>query len=84
MGRGFVLAGARIVVASRKRAACEGGREASPWAGRPGHRVPTHLGELEALEALLQKAGDECGGVDVVVNNVVNVVVNALAQPLGR
>ena len=41
--------------------------------------VPTHLGEVEDLGALVQRTVDEFGGVDVVVNNA----ANPLAQPFG-
>ena len=42
--------------------------------------VPTHLGNVDDLAALVQRTVDEFGGIDVVVNNA----ANALAQPLGQ
>ena len=42
--------------------------------------MPTHLGDVEALDALVQRTVDEYGGIDVLVNNA----ANALAQPLGQ
>ncbi|KUH93149.1 oxidoreductase [Mycolicibacterium acapulense] len=79
LAEGFVLAGARVVVASRKPEACERAAEHLRHLGGSAVGVPTHLGEVDALEALVQRTVDEYGGVDVVVNNA----ANALAQPLG-
>ncbi|MCV7279284.1 SDR family oxidoreductase [Mycolicibacterium flavescens] len=80
MAEGFALAGARVVVASRKRDACEQTAQHLRDLGGQALGVPTHLGEVDALEALVQRTADEFGGVDVVVNNA----ANALAQPLGQ
>lgn len=80
LAEGFVLAGARVVVASRKPDACEQAAQQLRGLGGQAIGVPTHLGDVGALEALVQKSVDEFGGVDVVVNNA----ANALAQPLGE
>ena len=58
--------------ASRPRRTCALGGEAIG--------VPTHLGDVDDLGALVQRTVDEFGGIDVVVNNA----ANALAQPLGE
>ena len=53
-----------------------------PPSRRPGAEalgVPTHLGELDDLAALVGATVDRFGGVDIVVNNA----ANAVAQPLG-
>lgn len=80
LAEGFVLAGARVVVASRKADACE--QAAAHLRGLSGQAVgvPTHLGNIDDLEVLVQRTVDEFGGIDVVVNNA----ANALAQPLGE
>lgn len=80
LAEGFVLAGARVVVASRKPEACEQAAQHLRGLGGQAVGVPTHLGEVDALEALVQRTVDEYGGIDVVVNNA----ANALAQPLGE
>lgn len=80
LAEGFVLAGARVVVASRKADACANVAQRLRGLGGQAVGVPTHLGDVDALEALVQKTVDEFGGVDVVVNNA----ANALAQPLGE
>jgi NAD(P)-dependent dehydrogenase (short-subunit alcohol dehydrogenase family) len=80
LAEGFVLAGARVVVASRKPDACEHAADRLRHLGGQAIGVPTHLGDVDALEALVARTVDEFGGVDVVVNNA----ANALAQPLGE
>lgn len=80
LAEGFVLAGARVVVASRKPDACEQAAQHLRELGGQAVGVPTHLGDVDALEALVQRTVDEYGGIDVVVNNA----ANALAQPLGE
>jgi NAD(P)-dependent dehydrogenase (short-subunit alcohol dehydrogenase family) len=80
LAEGFILAGARVVVASRKPDACEQAAQHLQGLGGQAIGVPTHLGDIGHLEALVQKTVDEFGGIDVVVNNA----ANALAQPLGQ
>lgn len=80
LAEGFALAGARVVVASRKPDACEQAAQHLRDLGAQALGVPTHLGDVDALEALVRTTVDEFGGVDVVVNNA----ANALAQPLGQ
>jgi NAD(P)-dependent dehydrogenase (short-subunit alcohol dehydrogenase family) len=77
---GFVLAGARVVVASRKPHACEQAAGHLRGLGGEAIGVPTHLGDVDDLATLVQRTVDEFGGIDVVVNNA----ANALAQPLGE
>src|SRR4030081_4125928 len=80
LAEGFVLAGARVVVASRKPDACEQAADHLRWLGGGAVGVPTHLGNIDDLGALVQRTVDEFGGIDVVVKNA----ANALAQPLGE
>jgi NAD(P)-dependent dehydrogenase (short-subunit alcohol dehydrogenase family) len=79
LAEGFVLAGARVVVASRKPEACEQAAAHLRDLGGEAIGVPTHLGDVDALGTLVQRTVDEFGGVDVLVNNA----ANPLAQPLG-
>ena len=79
LAEGFVLAGARVVVASRKPEACEQAAAHLCDLGGQAIGVPTHLGDVDDLGTLVQRTVDEFGGVDVVVNNA----ANPLAQPLG-
>jgi NAD(P)-dependent dehydrogenase (short-subunit alcohol dehydrogenase family) len=79
LAEGFVLAGAKVVVASRKAEACERAAEHLCGLGGRAIGVATHLGDVGDLGALVQRTVDEFGGIDVVVNNA----ANALTQPLG-
>ena len=42
--------------------------------------IPTHMGELDQLEALANKTLDHFGGIDILVNNA----ANALAMPFAE
>ena len=76
----YSLAGAKVVVASRKPAACEETVAAIEAAGGEALGIPTHAGELDQLERLVARTVDRFGGVDILVNNA----ANALALPFGR
>lgn len=80
LAQGYVLAGARVVVASRKADACEQAARLLRDMGGEAIGVPTHLGDVDDLGALVARAVSEFGGVDVLVNNA----ANPLAQPLGQ
>jgi NAD(P)-dependent dehydrogenase (short-subunit alcohol dehydrogenase family) len=79
LAEGFVLAGARVVVASRKPDACERAAAHLRDLGGQAIGIPAHLGRLEDLDDTVARTVAEFGGIDVVVNNA----ANALAQPLG-
>lgn len=80
LAEGFVLAGARVVVASRKPDACAAAAEHLRGLGGQALGVPTHTGDPDDLGALVAATVEEFGGIDVVVNNA----ANALAQPFGQ
>jgi len=80
LAQAYVLAGARVVVASRKADACEQAARHLRDLGGEAIGVPTHVGDVDDLGALVARTASEFGGVDVVVNNA----ANALAQPLGQ
>jgi NAD(P)-dependent dehydrogenase (short-subunit alcohol dehydrogenase family) len=80
LAEGFVLAGANVVVASRKADACETAAEHLRGLGGRAVGVPAHAGNLDDLDRLVERTVAEFGGIDVVVNNA----ANALAQPLGE
>jgi NAD(P)-dependent dehydrogenase (short-subunit alcohol dehydrogenase family) len=80
IAEGLVCAGAKVVVASRKPDACaETEAHLTATLGGEALGVPTHLGDVDAIGALVDRAVERFGGVDIVVNNA----ANALAQPLG-
>jgi NAD(P)-dependent dehydrogenase (short-subunit alcohol dehydrogenase family) len=80
LAEGYVAAGAKVVVASRKADACEETVVHLRRVGGEAIGVPTHMGDLDALRVLVQRAVDAFGGIDVVVNNA----ATALAFPLGQ
>jgi NAD(P)-dependent dehydrogenase (short-subunit alcohol dehydrogenase family) len=80
VAEGFVSAGAKVVVASRKADACAETEAHLRAMGGDALGVPTHMGELDALHDLVARTVDTFGAVDIVVNNA----ANALAQPLGQ
>ena len=80
IAEGFVAAGAKVVVASRKVEACAETEEHLCALGGEALGVPTHMGELPPLRALVAKTLDRFGRLDIVVNNA----ANALRQDFGR
>lgn len=76
IAEGLLLAGADVVVASRKADACAETQAALEGLGGNALGVPTHLGEPDDLKALVDATVDRFGGVDIVVNNA----ATALAQ----
>ena len=79
LAEGYVSAGAKVVVASRKAEACKEAEEHLRSLGGDALGVPAHVGDLDDLAALVRRTVDEFGGIDVVVNNA----ATALAQPVG-
>jgi len=80
IAEGFVASGARVAVASRKPEACEETEAHLAAMGGEAIGVPTHMGELDALRALVDRTVGRFGRLDIVVNNA----ANALRQDLGR
>jgi NAD(P)-dependent dehydrogenase (short-subunit alcohol dehydrogenase family) len=80
LAEGFAVAGANVVVASRKADACDEAATHLRELGGQAIGVPAHAGSLEDLDILVDRTVAEFGGIDVVVNNA----ANALAQPLGE
>ena len=83
IAEGFVCGGAKVVVGSRKEEACRETeahlRSLGADTGGDAIGIVAHMGELDAATALVDRAVDTFGGVDVIVNNA----ANALTQPLG-
>lgn len=77
---GFAAAGASVVVASRKADACAEAEAQLRAAGGSALGVPTHLGDLDGVAALVERTVEHFGGLDIVVNNA----ANALTLPLGQ
>jgi NAD(P)-dependent dehydrogenase (short-subunit alcohol dehydrogenase family) len=80
LAEGYVSAGAKVVVASRKADACKETEAHLRSLGGEAIGVPTHLGDLADLAELARRTVEEFGGIDVVVNNA----ATALAQRVGE
>lgn len=80
LAEGYAVAGARVVVASRKAEACEETAQHLRTLGAAAIGVAAHTGDLADLDHLVERTVAEFGGIDVVVNNA----ATALAQPVGE
>jgi NAD(P)-dependent dehydrogenase (short-subunit alcohol dehydrogenase family) len=80
VAEGFVAAGAKVTVASRKADACTETAAALVAQGGEAMGVPTHMGELDDLREVVDRTVERFGRLDVVVNNA----ANALTLPLGQ
>jgi NAD(P)-dependent dehydrogenase (short-subunit alcohol dehydrogenase family) len=80
IAEGLACSGASVVVASRKVDACEKAAAQLRAHGGQSRGVPTHMGDLNAIERLVARTVDTFGGLDIIVNNA----ANPLAQPLGQ
>ena len=80
VAEGFVAAGAKVVVASRKADACEETVRHLSEMGGEALGVATNMGDLDGVAALVKATTERFGAIDVVVNNA----ATALSQPLGQ
>ncbi len=86
IAEGLICAGANVVVASRKADACEETEKhlnvlaAGAAKGGRALGVPTHMGDVDALNALVGVTVAKFGGVDIIVNNA----ATGLAMPIGE
>ena len=79
IAEGFAAAGATVAVASRKADACAETADALTATGADAIGVPTHLGDLDAVRALVDTTVDRFGRLDIVVNNA----ATALREDIG-
>ncbi|MEX0760122.1 MAG: SDR family NAD(P)-dependent oxidoreductase, partial [Tistlia sp.] len=77
----FARAGARVVVSSRTREACEPVVEAIQAAGGTALAVPCHIGRKEQLTTLVEATLAAWGRLDVLVcNAAINPAYGPLAE----
>jgi len=78
IAEGLVLAGASVVVASRKAESCAEAEHALQALGGEALGVPLHMADLDALQALVARAVERFGQLDILINNA----ANGLTQPI--
>ncbi|BBX65999.1 short-chain dehydrogenase/reductase [Mycobacterium saskatchewanense] len=79
IAEGLIGAGANVAIASRKPDACEATAQRLQTMGGKAIGVPTHLGDIRAINTLVEATAGQFGGIDIVINNA----ANPLAQTLG-
>jgi NAD(P)-dependent dehydrogenase (short-subunit alcohol dehydrogenase family) len=80
IAEGLVAAGAKVAVASRKAEACAATEAHLRAMGGEAIGVAAHMGDIAAIDALVDRTVDEFGRLDIVVNNA----ANALTLPFGQ
>jgi NAD(P)-dependent dehydrogenase (short-subunit alcohol dehydrogenase family) len=80
IAEGFLCAGATVVVASRKADACAETEAHLRALGGDALGVPTHMGDIDSINTLVDRTVEEYGRLDIVVNNA----ANALTLPFGH
>jgi NAD(P)-dependent dehydrogenase (short-subunit alcohol dehydrogenase family) len=78
VAEGLAAAGAGVAVASRKADACASTAQALRDTGYDAIGVPTHLGDLDAVHALVAATVSHFRRIDIVINNA----ATSLALPL--
>jgi NAD(P)-dependent dehydrogenase (short-subunit alcohol dehydrogenase family) len=80
IAEGLVGVGANVVVASRKPDACAATAERLQTLGGKAIGVATHLGDIDAINALVEAAAGQFGGIDIVINNAANPLTQTLGE----
>jgi NAD(P)-dependent dehydrogenase (short-subunit alcohol dehydrogenase family) len=79
IAEGLLAAGAKVAVASRKADACTATAAHLNAMGGEAIGIATHMGDIAAIDALVDGAIERFGRLDIVVNNA----ANALTLPFG-
>ena len=65
----YAAAGAKVVLSSRKQAALDEVAKGVRAAGGEALAIAAHTGDVEAIQAVVDRATETFGGIDIVVNN---------------
>jgi NAD(P)-dependent dehydrogenase (short-subunit alcohol dehydrogenase family) len=79
MARGLAEFGARVVLSSRKQEAVDSVAEAFRADGLDAIGIAANMGNLDEIQALVDRTAKTCGGVDIVINNA---AANPIYGPL--
>jgi NAD(P)-dependent dehydrogenase (short-subunit alcohol dehydrogenase family) len=79
IAEGLLAAGAKVAVASRKADACAATAAHLNAMGGEAIGIATHMGDIAAIDALVDGTVERFGRLDIVVNNA----ANALTLPFG-
>lgn len=78
---GFAAEGAKVVVASRKLESCQAVVDSIEAAGGTAVAVAAHMGQLAAIDNLIEASYAAFGRVDILVNNAgINVAFGPLSD----
>lgn len=69
IARGLAAVGAKVVVSSRKQEAVDQVADAIRRDGGEALALAAHVGEVSQATALVDRAADHFGGIDIIVNN---------------
>ncbi len=69
IARAFAEAGAEVIVAARKQPGIDAAVEAIRDAGGKAFGASCHMGKADEVAALFEKIQNDCGRLDVLVNN---------------
>ena len=80
VAEGFAIAGANVVVASRKEAACQDTQAHLEAMGANALGVAVNLGDPDSAERIVAATLDRFGGFDILVNNAANALGSAVSK----
>ncbi len=69
IAQAFAVAGAKVVLASRRQEAVDEAAEIVRASGGDVLSVAAHTGDSAAVTSLVERAADHFGGIDILVNN---------------
>lgn len=69
IAKAFAECGAIVVISSRKQDACEDVVSEFKTLGLKAIAIECHVGDADSRKSLAEKTIDQCGGIDILVNN---------------